>query len=323
VVQGGKGNRYVREYGDWGFGGNESTSRQRRGSGEDAMLHQAWNFAWDRNRCLSDEGSSGAGYWGFVDYNRGAPGIETSGVMDLYRLPKFAYYWSQSQRDPEVTVNGIGGPMLFLANYWDARNSLTKVVCFSNCEEVELFINGKSFGKRKPDDGPDVNYNDLTKAGYGGRGSGGFPWSGGCQKHLAQPAFTFSDVPYEPGELKAVAYMKQSPVAQQTVQTPKNPVKTAVWFDLQGVAATTNDVVLVRASLLDRNNTVVPTDSSPVTFRVTSGPGELIGTNPINAEAGIATILLRTTGVKGAITVSAAAENVTREGTGAISTRDP
>jgi len=63
--------------------------------------------------------------------------------------------------------------------------------------------------------------------------------------------------------------------------------------------------------------------SSPVTFRVTSGPGELIGTNPINAEAGIATILLRTTGVKGDITVSAVAENVTREGTGTISPRDP
>jgi beta-galactosidase len=112
-------------------------------------------------------------------------------------------------------------------------------------------------------------------------------------------------------------------VAQQTVQTPKNPVKTAVWFDLQGIAATTNDVVLVRASLLDRNNNVVPTDSSPVTFRVASGPGELIGTNPVNAEAGIATILLRTTGVKGAITISAVAENVTREGSGTITPRDP
>ena len=326
VIQGGSsGPRYVRENGDWAYGGNQSTSRQGRGAGEGSLLLQAWNFAYDRNADLKDKGVSGAAYWGFFDYNRGYhDNIERSGAMDLYRLPKFAFYWSQSQRDPVATANGLGGPMVFLANYWTARPSPAKVVCFSNCEQVELFVNGKSVGRHSPDAGPDVFYNDLNKPGYGGRdGKGGFPWNGGCQTHLAHPAFTFTDIAYQAGELKAVGYLKGAVAAQHTVHTPGSPAKVAVSYDLQGIPATSNDVVLVCASILDQNNVPVSTDSSLVTFRLASGPGELIGTNPVQAEAGIATVLLRTNGTRGTIAVSAVAAGISGGGSGTITTRDP
>jgi beta-galactosidase len=63
-------------------------------------------------------------------------------VLDYLRLPKFSYYFFQSQRDANA-------PQIFLATYWTPRSSLSKLVVFSNCDEVELFLNGKSLVLRR------------------------------------------------------------------------------------------------------------------------------------------------------------------------------
>jgi hypothetical protein len=72
-----------------------------------------------------------------------------------------------------------------------------------------------------------------------------------------------------------------------------------------------SDIALVYASVLDANATVLPTASNSVTFAVSSGPGDLVGANPVAAQAGIATIMLRSRTTGGAITVSATASGLT------------
>ncbi|MGE4565485.1 MAG: glycoside hydrolase family 2 TIM barrel-domain containing protein, partial [Victivallaceae bacterium] len=144
----------MREYGDWGFGGNESTSRRRRGDGEKAMLQQAWNFQWTLNRIRGNRDFLGGANWAMFDYNRGYhPDLERSGDADIYRVPRYKYYFYMSQRDPDSD-----GPMVYLAADWNRLPGRDKVVVYSNCDEVELFCNGVSLGRRGPDDGPDTPY---------------------------------------------------------------------------------------------------------------------------------------------------------------------
>jgi beta-galactosidase len=68
-------------------------------------------------------------------------------------------------------------------------------------------------------------------------------------------------------------------------------------------------VVFVYASVVDENGTVVPDAKNEIHFEI-KGNAELIGQNPISAEAGIATILLRAEEEPGTVTIIAANEEL-------------
>ena len=89
---------------------------------------------------MTDTAAFGDGLWVMYDYNRGyAPDIESSGCMDIFRLPKFSYYFFQSQRP------AASGPMVFIASDWTPA-SATDVRVFTNCDEVALKLAGRLLG---------------------------------------------------------------------------------------------------------------------------------------------------------------------------------
>lgn len=277
---------FIAEYGDWeyyaqnaGFNQKafsdlreeERSSRQLRSAGESGMLQQALNFQEAFNSNLKGAHTIGQANWLMFDYNRGYnPDLEASGIADIFRIPKFSYYFYQSQEAPYA--NAFSDPMVFIANFWTPA-STTDVKVFSNTEEVALYLNGELVGRRKPDE------NIISD-------------------ELPFPPFTFHLDQFEKGSLKAVGYIHGEEVASHTVQTPEEPEKLKLSADFSGknIALNTPDVIFVYAKIVDKNGTVVPTAQNKINFSLEGAPenAELVGPVKVDAEAGIATVLLRT-----------------------------
>ena len=265
---------FTGEYGDWeyfaqdaglnqaGYAGlksSERTSRQLRGDGEKRLLQQALNFQEAHNDNLRNP-HLGDANWVMFDYNRGySPDIESSGIMNIFRLPKFAYYLYRSQSLPTLKI----------ASYWNATSDTKDIKVFSNCEEVALYLNNKLVGTKNA-----VRDNISDR--------------------LPAPPFIFSVDKFEPGQLKAVGYVNNKAVLQDSVATAGAPTCIKLTYDKSGksLKADGADVVFVYATICDAKGNTVFDSALSVRFLVKTG-GRLIGQNPINAEAGVATILLQ------------------------------
>ncbi len=285
---------FVSEYGDWEYfspsaGLNqdnldknrriETSSRQARAFGEQRLLRQAFNVQEAHNDNHNTT-AFGDGYWVMYDYNRGYhDDLEYSGIMDIFRLPKFAYWFYQSQRDPAQ------GAMVRIASWWTPESALD-VTVYSNCEEVELFMDGKRIARQKPDTGKNCT-------------------------HLRHPPFTFQLGRFEPGTLKAVGYIDGKPAGEDAVRTPGKAVALKTWIDESGRApqAGVNDTVFAYIAAVDGNGTVVPSFSGSVAVGL-EGDAEIMNPGEVVAEAGIATVLLRFGQSEGAVVLTAAADGL-------------
>lgn len=301
-----KGNRkiFIAEYGDWeyyaqnaGFNQKEfsnlkeeeRTSRQLRGFGERRLLQQAYNFQEAANSNRRGAQTIGEANWLMFDYNRGySPDLESSGISDIFRIPKFAYSFYQSQRDANVVLDSklLSGPMVSIANFW-TENSPLNVTVYSNCEEVALYLNDVLVAKQKST----VNENSDK---------------------LNHAPFIFKMDKFVAGTLKAEGFINGKKVISNVVKTPEKASKVELSYDISSIPINSNfpDMVFVYAKIIDNNGTVIPTATNEVTFALTEGNAELIGTNPVKAEAGIATIILKTKNLKGLIKITAKSENL-------------
>lgn len=288
----------VSEYGDWEYyaqnaGLNQSawrdlqpeerSSRQDLTAGDVRLLQQASNFQEAHNDNLKTT-ALGDGLWVMFDYNRGySPDLETSGCMDLFRLPKHSYYFFRSQRHPTIARGGAtAAPMVYLANEWgDASPSSVRV--FSNCEKVRLIVNDVEVGVQPPD-------NDRLST------------------HLSHPPFTFQLAAFAPGSLRAEGIIDSRVVARHERVTPSTEATLlSLDCDLAGLPlrAGVDDLVFVRARLLDERGTEVSRHRGAVHFAATGTVAELVGENPAPVRAGVATILLRTNATRQAVTLTA------------------
>ena len=273
----------VSEYGDWEYyamnaGLNQTewanllqadrSSRQLLSDGETRLLQQAANIQEAHNDNFNTPAFAD-GYWVMFDYNRGyAPDLESSGIMSIERLPKYSYYFYQSQRDAdEVSDKFTSGPMVFIASQWTEKSALD-VRIFSNTDEVELILNGKIIAKQTPD----KNNNS---------------------KNLKHPPFTFTLEKFEAGELTAIGYIKGKAVAEHKVVTAGAATNLRLTVDTSGKApqAGVKDAVFVHAQLVDSKGNAVYTNNVPVTFSI-SGTATLLSPAEVNTHGGIASALV-------------------------------
>src|SRR5690606_23803935 len=179
--------------------------------------------------------------WVMFDYNRGyAPDLESSGIMSIDRLPKYSYYFYQSQRDPEeVSDKFTSGPMVFIASEWNEKSALD-ICVFSNANEVELILNGKIIARQKPDQGTNSN-------------------------HLKHPPFTFKVDKFVPGELKAVGYINGKAAAEHKVVTPGSAARLRMTLDVSGKELQTGvkDIIFVYAQLTDAHGNPLHSNNIP------------------------------------------------------------
>jgi beta-galactosidase len=202
----------ISEYGHWEWGGftyGGTSSNQPRAIGEAGMLTLAGNqeTAVSLNHALP--WLSVDALWlynetfGFSQYNNSLCG---GGIVDVFRIPKFGYYFFQSQRDTaRFTIPGAAvssGPMVYIANFWTQTSPLS-VTVFSNCSQVSLYYNDVLIATQSPDVLANVDH----------------------------PPFTFVVPGFAAGTLRADGLINGTVVASHSVSTPLAPAKVAVTID--------------------------------------------------------------------------------------------
>jgi len=298
---------FVREYGDYEFGGDMSTTRVNRADGEKALLQNAWNFQWEHNLLMGPKyypWTIGDASWAFYDgFEATRKTTSNWGIVDVFRLPKFGYYFFRSQLSPDKPVFAADNkPMVYIANWWTPAQKPEKVIVYSNCDEVALYINGRFVKKQHPDHGPDIDYGDYD--------TGGKPFDGGNANNLPHAPFTFTDVKWQPGELKVIGYIHGKETVITKINSPVKPIGLKLVSATEGIplVADGTDAVFVYAQVVDKNGTIICLDNkTQVHFKV-SGNGKILGPGIVRVQGGIASVLVRADKGAGTVKVNATAD---------------
>ena len=299
---------WIREWGDQVDNWSDQQGRVRvaRSWGEMPLLVQASAHMSSLNRIYESKTKlAGADLWAGIDAYRGYHHQPFLGApLDLFRIPKFDYYMFQSQRPVQAQAARAGsGPMIFIANYATFYSPL-EVAVFSNCEQVRLTQNGKVVATQEPDQGFKIPHPPFTfKVG---------DFSSARTMLFANPASP--DAPWTPiGELLAEGFIGGKVVVKHLLHSPGVPQGIRLRVDTCGIdpVADGADWVRVYADICDAREMTYPYGDDMVTFSV-GGEGAVIGdkrifANPVRAEAGIATALVRMTKTAGLVTVRASA----------------
>jgi beta-galactosidase len=183
------------------------------------------------------------------------------------------------------------------------------VIAYSNCDSVELFLNGKSFGVKSavfPQQGSSKSWNTFAKP---------FIPATTSDLHLSW------DVPYEPGTLKVVG-KKEGVVVTEEIRTTSKPVAIRLSPDRNEINADSQDIANIKVEVIDENGLVVPDADNLIVFKV-EGEGVLSGTdngNPQdktqmqskqrNAFNGLALAVIKSTRKNGVIRLKAMSQNL-------------
>ena len=265
----------------------------RHAGGPDSLLNcieRGWKF-YDERPYLA-----GLFYWTGFDY-RGEPnplGFPATGsqfgILDYCGFPKDEAYYLKSWWTDE--------PVLHILPHWNLAGHEGETIdlwVYSNCDEVELTVNGKNLG-RKP-----------------------MPRNG----HLSWQAV------YRPGTVKAVGYKNGKRLLTEQIATTGAPARISLTADRPAIQADNRDVAVFRVELQDKKKLFVPTACNELTLTV-SGPVRILGvgngdpayraterpadadarTFRVNAFNGLAQVLLQSTGQSGEATLTVESEGI-------------
>lgn len=235
---------------------------------------------------------SGGFIWSGWDY-LGEPtpyyGARSSyfGVIDLAGFKKDRFYLYQSMWRPDFAMAHI----LPHWNWPERIGKITPVHVFTSGDEAELFLNGRSLGRK-------------IKGEFDVR-------------------LRWDDVVYEPGELKVQAYKLGKPWAEASVKTTGPATKLELIPDRNTISADGLDLSFVTIKVVDENGLTVPRASNQLSFSI-EGPGEIVATD--NGDAanlvsfashqraafnGLALVIIKgIAGQPGKVTLSVASEQL-------------
>jgi beta-galactosidase len=230
-------------------------------------VEQMWKFVRTYDYVAGDHLWTGFDYLGESNWPQKS---NTSGVMDTCGFEKDGYYFYQSQWTDK--------PMLHLFPHWNWKGREGEgipVLCYTNCDTVELFVNGKSQGVQGywfPRSGMERGYPNYPARNVPPRTTGDL--------HLAWT------VPYQPGTLKAIGTKDGKVVLTEEMETTGEPAAIGLAVDRESIAADRRDVVHVTVRILDDRGRFVQPAENEVSFGV-QGEGRLIGVdngNPMSIE---------------------------------------
>jgi beta-galactosidase len=241
------------------------------------------------------------------------------GFIDLAGFPKDRYYLYQSEWSKT--------PMVHILPHWNwagREGQPIPVMAYTNADEVELFLNGQSLGRKKRFSEPvalPVGRNVLDGVGR-------------TDKDLIKDGKLLSkwrlewQVPYAPGSLKAVAYRGGKPVTEHEIKTAGTPARVKLVPDRSTIAADGDDLSFVTVRIEDNDGNLCPEANSLVHFNV-AGAGKIEAVDNGNAATeepfhadhrkafnGLALLIVRSkSGQAGAIHVTATSEGLAQAAT--------
>ena len=262
---------------------------------------QLWKFTSTYDYVIGDFMWTGIDYLGEANWPNKS---SNAGVIDLCGFPKDSYYFYQSQ----WTRN----PMVHLFPHWNwegHEGQVIQVIAYTNCDSAELFVNGKSFGIKSvvfPQQGNSGGWNKYAHP---------FINATTADLHLTW------DVPYEPGILKIIA-RKDGIIVTEEIRTTSKPEAIRLSADRTKFNADAQEIINVKAEVIDENGLVVPDADNLIEFKV-EGEGILAGTdngNPQdktnmkskqrNAFNGLALAVIQSNGKIGDIRLTAISEGL-------------
>jgi beta-galactosidase len=164
------------------------------------------------------------------------------GIVDLAGFKKDRFYLYQSRWRPEV-------PMAHILPHWnwpERKGLVTPVHVYTSGDEAELFLNGKSLGRKK---------------------KGEFEYR-----------LKWDDVVYQPGELKVIAYKNGTKWAEDVMRTTEKASQLSIVADKPVVHPDGIDFIFITVRIEDKNKLPVPKTNNQLNFSI-DGPGKIVATD--------------------------------------------
>lgn len=161
------------------------------------------------------------------------------GIIDLAGFPKDVYYMYQSEWTDKDVLH------VFPHWNWKQGDIIDIWSYYNNADEVELFVNGKSLGRKHKE---------------------------GDNLHV------YWRLPYDPGTIQAVSYKKGKEVMRKEIKTAGEPKTIRLIADRKTIIADGKDLVFVTAEVLDESGYPVPIADNKISFSI-KGSGFIAGTD--------------------------------------------
>lgn len=228
---------------DWNYHSNQyGRIRDKDTDANDWFLGREKTYKFLRSRHYV----FGCYQWAAVEHRGEAmwPALcSKSGALDLFLQKKGAFYQNKSHWTNEAMVH--------IVPHWNFKGFEgleIPVTVYTNCDELELFLNGKSLGKKQ-----------IEKYGHG-------EW----------------DVTYEVGTLKVLGYLNGEKVCEHQRTTTGKPIGLKLTLDNE-FEANGKDIALFTCECVDEFGNTVPDASPFVNFSVNT-PAGIIGTGSDNCD---------------------------------------